>query len=146
MPLQAKNLAEVFKIENKASKHPWSKKAHQDSVQQNYPSLFLTSQGKMVGFIVFNFLADECHLLNIAIDPELQGNGHGQQLIKAMIDEAELAQMKMVILEVRKSNLSALNLYRKLNFEQIGLRKNYYRSSSEQDSTREDAIVMQKAL
>lgn len=50
-----------------------------------------------------------------------------------------------ILLEVRPSNTSALSLYQKLGYEQIGLRKNYY-PANEQTGAREDALVMAKSI
>ena len=50
-----------------------------------------------------------------------------------------------ILLEVRPSNTGAFNLYQKLGYEQIGLRKNYY-PANEQTGAREDALVMAKSI
>ena len=43
-----------------------------------------------------------------------------------------------MILEVRASNLAAVNLYQKLGFKTIGTRRNYY----QYNGVKEDALVM----
>ena len=48
-----------------------------------------------------------------------------------------------MLLEVRPSNKIAQSLYRSLGFGPIGLRRRYYPSF---DNTREDAIVMRRAV
>ena len=50
-----------------------------------------------------------------------------------------------MILEVRPSNTAAVALYRKLGYEEIGVRKNYY-PADPQLGTREDALVMAKSI
>ena len=55
------------------------------------------------------------------------------------IAEAGVKGVAIVTLEVRRSNLAARNLYRKLNFAERRIRKNYYGPG-------EDAIVMERRL
>ncbi|MRX28439.1 ribosomal protein S18-alanine N-acetyltransferase [Kangiella sp. HZ709] len=145
-PLVDSNLEQILSIENNAAPFPWSKEAHQDAIIQQYPSLVLTQADMIAGFIVFNYYLDECHLLNLVIDPSFQSQGYGKKLANKMMEQAREKGMKTVILEVRESNSSAIKLYERLGFKQIGTRKNYYRGNLKQDLAREDAIVMQKPL
>ena len=48
--------------------------------------------------------------------------------------------MQFLNLEVRESNCKAISLYDKLNFEKVGLRKNYYKNPTE------NAVLMTKYL
>ena len=86
--------------------------------------------------------SEESHLLNIRIKKEERGLVYGEKLLNKMIIAAEVMGSKKVILEVRISNKSAYKLYEKLGFEEIGMRKNYYRLPQ----GREDAFVMSKSL
>ena len=56
-----------------------------------------------------------------------------------MIDLAISLNLKIINLEVRESNISAIKLYKKFGFEVCGLRKKYYNNT-------ENAILMKKAL
>ena len=59
-----------------------------------------------------------------------------------MIMAAEVMGSKKIFLEVRVSNIIAIDLYKASGFKEIGLRKNYYRTKD----GREDAILMSKSL
>ena len=85
---------------------------------------------------------EESHLLNIGVNKEDRGLGYGENLLKKMIVAAEVMGSKKIILEVRVSNKTAYQLYKKLGFEEIGMRKKYYRLPQ----GREDAYVMSKSL
>ena len=93
----------------------------------------------LVGFLCRWLVADECHILNIAVDPDYRRRGVGFFLLDSTIAEAISKQATCVTLEVRRANFAARQLYRKLKFEERRLRKHYYGPG-------EDAIVMELQL
>ena len=88
----------------------------------------------VVGFIIDMRYKDEINLLNIAIHKCLQGMGHGLKMLKKYIKS--LPCKYSIYLEVNKNNIKALNMYTKLNFERVSIRKSYYTDGG-------DAINMQ---
>ena len=88
----------------------------------------------VVGFIIDMRHKNEISLLNIAIHKYLQGMGHGLKMLKKYIKS--LPGKCSIYLEVNKNNIKALNMYAKLNFEKVSIRKSYYTDGS-------DAINMQ---
>ncbi|MCV7426488.1 ribosomal protein S18-alanine N-acetyltransferase [Mycobacterium montefiorense] len=68
----------------------------------------------------------EYEVHTIGVDPAYQGQGIGRRLLADLL---EFAEGGVVYLEVRTDNEAALTLYRSMGFEQIGLRKRYYRIS-----------------
>lgn len=136
------DLEQVCAIENRAYKLPWSEKIHAQCVESGYPSLVLEQGGAIIGYSIFNYLYDECHLMNIVTDPAFQGLGVASLLISAMYERARESGMVKVILEVRASNQVAVDFYHKQEFIEIGLRKDYYKTV---DGS-EDALVMERML
>ena len=92
--------------------------------------------GKIAGFLCRWLIADECHVLNIAVHPESRRLGIGTVLLTEAIAEAKSTGAGLVTLEVRRSNLPARQLYRKFDFEERCLRRNYYGPG-------EDAVIME---
>ena len=90
----------------------------------------------IVGFAGIWVLADEAHITNIAVRKHYQRQGIGEMLLIAAIDLARKLKADTMTLEVRASNISAQNLYRKLGFTQVGLRRAYYTDN------REDGVLM----
>ena len=88
----------------------------------------------VIGFIIDMRYKDEINLINIAIHKCLQGMGHGFKMLKKYIKN--LPGKCSIYLEVNKNNIKALNMYAKLNFEKVSIRKSYYTDGS-------DAINMQ---
>ena len=68
--------------------------------------------------------------------------GIGRELTTQGIKELVKSGARKMFLEVRRSNLKALNLYESFGFREIGTRKNYYQGSS----LNEDAVVMALVL
>jgi ribosomal-protein-alanine N-acetyltransferase len=85
---------------------------------------------------------DEAELLDIAIAPKQQQHGWGRKLLDEMLTLARRHEMQRVVLEVRASNSAAIALYRRVDFQDIGLRREYYPAQN----GREDAILMGKEL
>lgn len=136
------DLEQVCTIEKQAYTIAWTDKVHADCVESGYPSLILEQGGAIIGYAIFNYLHDECHLMNIVTDPSFQGLGVATLLIEAMYDRAKESNMAKIILEVRASNQVAIEFYHKQGFSEIGLRKGYYKKADGQ----EDALVMERML
>ena len=83
----------------------------------------------VVGFIIDMRHKNEISLLNIAIHKYLQGMGHGLKMLKKYIKS--LPGKCSIYLEVNKNNIKALNMYAKLNFEKLSIRKSYYTDGSD---------------
>jgi ribosomal-protein-alanine N-acetyltransferase len=81
-------------------------------------------------------MVDEAHISTIAVQPHWRRRGIGELLLVAMLDRAIELGAEIATLEVRVSNVTAQNLYRKYGFRKAGLRRRYYRDSDE------DALIM----
>lgn len=95
------------------------------------------SAGEMlIGFAGFWLIAGEIHISTIAVTPAERGRGRGEWLLlNLLLLACELTPL-LVTLEVRRSNTVAQALYRKYHFEEVGIRRRYYRD------TGEDALLM----
>lgn len=92
----------------------------------------------VAGFCAFWRVAEQLHINNLAVLPELRGQGLGTQLLEAIIVEAEHLGAELLTLEVRQSNDAARRLYLRAGFFQEGVRKNYYSSPIE------DALILSR--
>ncbi|MCX4028056.1 ribosomal protein S18-alanine N-acetyltransferase [Spartinivicinus marinus] len=138
LPMTSKRLDDVMKVECKAYSYPWSKGIFKDCLKSDYECWVIDNADKLIGHGVFSVAVGEAHLLNITVAPEFQGNGYGQILLSYFLSRARELAAEVMFLEVRSSNLSAIRLYKRIGFEEIGLRKNYYPAAD----GREDALVM----
>ena len=104
--------------------------------------MVLKEAKQVIGFAILSVSTEESHLLNIGLTSSRRGQGLGRELLEKMIMAAEVMGSKKIFLEVRVSNIIAIDLYKASGFKEIGLRKNYYRIKD----GREDAILMSKSL
>ena len=88
------------------------------------------------GFAGFWKMADEAHIISLAVRQTHRRQGIGELLLIATLDMAAKLDTRIITLEVRVSNTAAVNLYGKYGFVQVGLRRGYYIDN------KEDAILM----
>jgi ribosomal-protein-alanine N-acetyltransferase len=93
----------------------------------------------VVAFVVFWHVADELHLLNLATRGDRRRRGVARALMEEVVGYAGRHRVRFVLLEVRRSNRSAISLYRALGFFAVGVRPRYY-------SDDEDAVEMALSL
>jgi ribosomal-protein-alanine N-acetyltransferase len=136
------DLSEVAHLEKELYAFPWSIGNFRDSVTAGYDCWTVTHGEAVIGYAVLMIALDEAHLLNIAVAPEWQNQGIGRAFLAHMVQVARDAACQIVYLEVRPSNLAARHLYRKLGFQQIAIRPEYYPAVS----GREDALFLGLAL
>ncbi len=86
-------------------------------------------------FLLAWHVADELHVLDVATHPELRRRGYGRALMQQSLAYARETAIRHLLLEVRRSNLPAIRLYRDCGFFAMGLRKKYYPDD-------EDAVEM----
>jgi ribosomal-protein-alanine N-acetyltransferase len=93
-----------------------------------------------VGFLVAWHVADELHVLNVATAPSMRRRGIARALMDEALRYSAQHRIRIVLLEVRRSNRPAIKLYRGLGFTAMGVRPGYYSDNNE------DAIEMVLAL
>ena len=157
MPMLAADLDEVLKIEMISHVHPWTRGNFSDSLKAGHwaycirPQVDQAISGSFLdpsvlwAYCILYPAVDELHLLNITVSPKLRKLGLGSRMMAAIEGVAAGQNIPRIILEVRPSNLAAVNLYQKLDYEQIGLRKAYYPADIN-TGTREDALVLAKSI
>jgi ribosomal-protein-alanine N-acetyltransferase len=110
-------------------KVPWFKRLF------SYERRLGTSED-IVGFSGFWMIMQEAHIIAIGVRDSYRRLGIGEGLLIATIQLAEISNANVVTLEVRASNKTAQELYKKHGFQVTGRRLRYYSSDGE------DAIIM----
>jgi ribosomal-protein-alanine N-acetyltransferase len=136
-PASFDDISSIVEIENKTNQMPWSKAQFLSSMEVGHYSVVMHKDCDILGFAIYSPIIPESHLLNIAIDPAYQGKGLGDKLLQQIILQNRTIGVKTISLEVRVSNLPAINLYEKRGFLKDAIRPDYYSGSP-----KEDALLM----
>jgi ribosomal-protein-alanine N-acetyltransferase len=157
LPMTTADLDTVLAIESVSHIHPWTQGNFSDSLAAGHwaycvrPQLEDALKGSYLdpeilwAYCILFPAVDELHLLNITVSPKLRRLGIGAKMMHAIEGVAAQQKMPRIILEVRPSNINAMQLYQALGYEQIGLRKNYYPVDAI-SGLREDAWVFAKSI
>ena len=140
--MKVSDLNEVMKIEKANYPIPWTKGIMKDCIKTGYQCITLKQNKLIVGYAFLMVNEDESHILNMCVDQSYQSQGLGRKLLSYLENICLYHQSHVFLLEVRKSNPVAYGLYQSFGFNEIGIRKNYYKTID----GREDAIVMTKQL
>lgn len=87
---------------------------------------FIAEDGAPAGFITYSVNIDTADLQDLFVAEYHRKKGVGLALVSAFILDAKSRGLKKLFLEVRESNIPAVNLYKKSGFTQISTRKKYY--------------------
>ena len=79
---------------------------------------------KVCGYLMILDSIDVYEILAIAAVEEYRNKGIAQELLAKI-------RIKNIFLEVRESNQTAINFYKKNKFKEISIRKNYYSKPAE---------------
>jgi len=139
-PLQdARDLDGVIEIEELSFNNPTTRDWYERELQRPdvcFIYVLRSPDYLVAGFCAFWRIASEMHINNLAIRPELRGQGLGSLLLRASLSAAAQLGASSATLEVRRSNLAALRLYARAGFYEAGVRRNYYTQPVE------DALVL----
>jgi len=97
-------------------------------------------QNQLMGAAGIALRKDFAEVMTVQVDPTIQGQGLGRQLMDQLMATVADADLNHVLLEVADGNSAAIGLYKSMGFTTIGLRKAYYQPSGQ------DALVMQLVM
>ena len=139
------DLPDVLKNECESYEFPWNEGIFRDCLRAGYACLVLQVDRVIIGHGIFQFLAGEAHILNVCVGLAHRQNGYARELLQHLFVAMQNRGVDTAYLEVRPSNQAAINLYTEQGFNQVGLRKNYYRASKSRGNAsqeKEDALIM----
>lgn len=141
-PMNQSHIPQIVALEELCFSDPWSENAFFSELQ-NPLSLWLVAEDEnhtVAGYIGSQTVIDASDIMNVAVAPQYRNHGIATALIDRLCAQLIKQGALSVALEVRCTNLPAISLYNKLGFEQVGVRRNYYRNP------REDALILRKEI
>lgn len=135
--LMEHDLPAVVGIENISFTTPWSEILFFNEIykQRSIAKVAVIEEAcsvqRVVGYICANYVADEGHILNLAVHPDFRKKGIAKTLAENILKELKETDCRFLYLEVRASNNAARELYEGFGFNVVGTRKNYYTNPEE---------------
>lgn len=131
---------EILKISNLSFPISWSRESIKKEIIDNKQAIYLVAlkDDEVIGYAGVWVILDEGHITNIAVHPEFRGIGVASLILDSLIGACKDKSVEHMTLEVRKSNIAAINLYKNFGFIEEGIRKKYYADNGE------DALIMWK--
>ena len=136
------DLGRIIDIEIAAYEHPWTVGIFRDCLRVGYSCWVYRHDGVIVAYGIVMLSGAEAHVLNLCVHPEFQCRGIGRLMLNHLTHIAREAGADTILLEVRQSNIIAIQLYLSADFHELGVRAGYY---PDHDG-REDAIIFAKSL
>lgn len=131
------SLPQVKEICDLSFSLPWSLDALKKELENTNAVYIIVKLGNtVVAFGGIWIVFDEASIINLAVHPNYRGNSFGDIIVENLIEEAKNRKATAMTLEVRVSNVPAINLYKKHGFIIEGTRKNFY------DNPKEDGHIM----
>ena len=133
------HVQQIAQLEKVCFSDPWSENSVASELN-NPLSLWLVAveDQTVLGYVGSQSVLGEADVMNVAVHPDFRRRHIGQVLIERLIEMLREQAVHSLALEVRVSNESAIALYQKLGFVQVGRRPNYYRNP------KEDALILRK--
>jgi len=114
----------------------WSREAIEREFRLPYSKRFvLEVDGEVIGYTFIWLIRGEAFIMTFAVDPDHRGRGLGKMFLRRVIDSLS-SKVESFTLDVRKSNLPAIRLYRSVGFSVVKERPRFY-------SDGENALVME---
>ena len=135
------DLTQVAAIEQVSIQSPWSEKSFAESIESPL-YLFVVAQEdeRVLGYVGAQLSFEDAEITSVAVDPQARGRGIGRALMRALAKEAKKRGAEQIFLEVRESNAPAIALYLTEGYEQLAVKKNFYRFPTE------NGLFMRKGL
>lgn len=140
-PMNEQHIPALAELEKVCFSTPWTEQGLREELD-NHTAHFLVAQcgDAVVGYIGMFVVCESCYVSDIAVFPRYRRQGAATALIARAAADAAALGAESISLEVRPSNEAAVALYRSLGFDDVGLRKHFYREPDE------DALIMTKVL
>lgn len=139
--MTVQDIDQVMLVEKESFTLPWSRESYMGELKNNFATYLVCDyEGEVAGYVGIWVVFEDAHITNVAVGPNFRRMGMGNALMQEAEKVAREKRAVRILLEVRPSNESALNLYKNQGYVSTGLRKGYYSDNSE------DAIIMTKLL
>lgn len=141
-PMRKEDIFQVSQIEKLSFPTPWSCGIFSSELDKKNLTFYyvMEYQDEVIAYTGYWKLANEAHLVNLAVYPAFRRKGLGSKLLKYVLEKAQNQALDTITLEVRRFNLAAQKFYERFDFKKVAIRPGYY------VETGEDALVYWKKI
>ena len=128
------DIPQIAEIEKQCFSDPWTERQIKEFSDSEGSFGWVCREENtenVLGYITTSIILDEMYIANIAVHENYRRCGVGSSIMNALIAEAKSKDISFITLEVRQSNISAIEFYTKNGFQKCGTRKNYYSNPTE---------------
>ncbi len=138
--LHFNDINEILALENLIFPSPWTEEMIEHEATSSYSNFYVLKNldEKILAYFGLWVVMDEGHINNFAVHPDFRRMKLGTMLMSKIFEIGSNFGVNLYYLEVRISNESAINLYKKHGFIEAGVRRGYY------INPKEDALLMTK--
>lgn len=136
-----RDMPEVLEIEQQSFEFAWTEEDFLCCLRQrNCIGMVAEHQERIVGFMIYELLKSQLHVLNFAVAPWARRSGIGAQMVDKLIHKLAQQRRTEIRLEVREGNLPAQLFFKAKEFAATNVLRGHY------EDTAEDAYVMRYVL
>lgn len=138
--IKESDIEELIELENSCLSTTLGYSMLYDSINSTFTRAYVEcDNNEILGYISLTFDSEVIEIMNFCVKKEHQGKGIGYQIIENVLNMLKQEGAIRSILEVRSKNERAINLYKKIGYNEIHRRKGYY------DGV-DDALILEKIL
>lgn len=86
-------------------------------------NIVIFNNNKILGFVIYSEIYENCEIIDVFVKEKYRNNGCASKMLSEIIEKNK---NRSITLEVNSTNVPALELYNKLGFEKVAIRKGYY--------------------
>lgn len=138
-PMTENEVNDILQIQTECGLATWTEQDYLKEIHQedSIAEVAKSENGLVIGFVIVRLLMnsdnlfDNAEIYNIAVREKFQKKGIGQKLFNRLVSNLRKNNISEIWLEVRQSNIKAINFYEKNGFVKKFVRKDYYNNPSE---------------
>lgn len=136
-----RDMPEVLDIERQSFEFAWTEEDFLCCLRQrNCIGMVAERQERIVGFMIYELLKSQLHVLNFAVAPWSRRMGVGCQMVDKLVNKLSQQRRQEITLEVRETNLPAQLFFKEQGLAASSVLRGHY------EDTDEDAYVMKFSL
>ena len=127
-----RDMPEVLDIEQQSFEFAWSDEDFLCCLRQtNCIGMVAEQHDRIVGFMIYELLKSQLHVLNFAVCPTERRHGIGGQMVARLVHKLEQQNRTEIRVEVREQNLDAQLFFRAMGFAATGVMRGHYEDTAE---------------